>query len=191
MSSTNRSNSRDYHISDYYVTPVNEIVNFLNNFFQYENIDKNYNILDPCAGGDKTHDMSYVKTLKNFGFNNINSIDIRDDSLANIKGDYLNIDCKRKYNVIITNPPFNISLDIIKKALSDVYFGGWVIMLLRLNYFGSIQRYNFWKQNMPKYTFVHHKRMSFTDNNKTDSIEYCHMVWQKGYSTTLTMLKVI
>ena len=33
---------------------------------------------------------------------------------------YLQIDCKDKYNVIITNPPFNISLDIIKKALDDV-----------------------------------------------------------------------
>ena len=29
----------------------------------------------------------------------------------------INIDCKNKYDVIITNPPFNISLDIIKKAL--------------------------------------------------------------------------
>ena len=38
---------------------------------------------------------------------------------------------------------------------------------------------------MPKYIFVHHQRMSFTEDKKTDSIEYAHFVWQKReYQTT-------
>lgn len=191
MSSTNRSNARDYHISDYYVTPIPEIINFLNNFLQYENLNKDIQILEPTAGGDKTHPMSYVEALKHFGFTNIQTIDIRQDSLANIKNNYLDVDCKNKYDLIISNPPFNISLDIINKALDDVKENGWVIMLLRLNYFGGKVRFNFWQHNMPKYCFVHHKRVSFTDDGKTDSIEYSHMCWQKGYKPNFTMLKVI
>ncbi|HBF3986180.1 TPA: hypothetical protein KOD80_004273 [Clostridioides difficile] len=44
---------------------------------------------------------------------------------------------------------------------------------------------------MPKYIFVHNRRMSFTDDGKTDSIEYAHFVWQKGYNPKFSQLKVL
>ena len=40
MSSTNRSNSRDTHIADYYVTPIDKISDFLEEFEKVENVDK-------------------------------------------------------------------------------------------------------------------------------------------------------
>ncbi|MCG8540430.1 MAG: hypothetical protein MJA82_10885 [Clostridia bacterium] len=199
MSSTNRSEARKTHKSDYYVTPVREIENFLNELQKEENQILIKNFLDPCAGGLIGKDkMSYPEAIKNAVYDRyggkprVETIDIRLDSLANIKGNYLKMDCKDKYDVIITNPPFNISLDIIKKALNDVKDNGYVIMLLRLNYFGSKSRKKFWEEyGLPKYTFVHHKRMSFTDDGKTDSIEYAHFVWEKGYRSNFTNLRVI
>jgi len=191
LSSTNRSKARDVHISDYYITPIEEIERFLNTFLKIENIDKNIMILDPAAGGDTIHKMSYPEALKRVGFNDIHTMDIREDSLAQYKQDYLTADCENKYDMIITNPPFSLALNFIEKALNDVKDGGWVIMLLRLNFFGGKQRFKFWQHNMPKYCFVHHKRMSFTDDGKTDSIEYCHMVWQKGYNSEFTKLMII
>ncbi len=184
--------ARKIHISDYYVTPVSEIELFLKEFNKHENIfDQDIYILDPCAGGCDAHEMSYPKTLNQIGIgaNKITTIDIREDSLADIKTNYLQYDCKDKYDVIITNPPFNISREIIEKTLDDVKDKGFVIMLLRLNYFGSKSRKHLWDNYMPKYCFVHHKRMSFTDNGKTDSVEYSHMVWQKGYCPEFTLLK--
>jgi hypothetical protein len=47
MSSTLRGYDR--HKSDYYVTPIKQIVKFLNEFQKIEKI--NGVILDPCAGG--------------------------------------------------------------------------------------------------------------------------------------------
>lgn len=189
MSSTNRGYKR--HKSDYYVTPQEDIIKFLNEFEKEEDIKGN--ILDPCAGGDGNHLMSYPNALERKGYNleKITTIDIRQDSRAQIKGDYREIDCSSDFDLIITNPPFKIARDIIEKALNDVKEGGFVVMLLRLNYFGSQKRFDLWKEKLPKYCFVHHKRMSFTDNGKTDSIEYCHMVWQKGYNPEFTKLKVI
>ena len=151
------------------------------------------NILDPCAGGDEKHQMSYPNALKEFGINTerITTIDIRKDSRAMIRENYLEIEPKGDFDIIITNPPFKIARDIIEKALSDVKEGGFVIMLLRLNYFGTQKRFDLWRKQLPKYCFVHHKRMSFTDDGKTDSIEYCHMVWQKGHNPDFTKLKVI
>ena len=66
MSSTNRSNARDSHISDYYITPIEHIDNFLTHFeADVGNIFNKITILDPCAGGDEHNPMSYPKAIEN------------------------------------------------------------------------------------------------------------------------------
>lgn len=205
MSSTNRHNAKARHISDYYVTPQNHILNFLNNWM----LDLQKNILDdvlkigdrpdiamwldPCAGGDKHNEMSYPAALKEAFGVDTDTIDIRDDSLADIKEDFISMEFsdKEKYDVVITNPPFNKAIEIIKKSLEVTKEGGYVVMLLRLNFFGSKARKEFWDEQMPMWTYVHHRRMSFTDDGKTDSIEYMHAVFVKGQNPDFTILKVI
>lgn len=217
MSSTNRSNARDEHIADYYVTPIEDIELFLNEFEKVEQLDwLNSKILDPCAGGNEEipeyeayHPMSYPVAIHNIYNKQINTIDIREDSFADTKGDYLQMKLDYQPNIIITNPPFNQAVEIINKALVDVADNGYVIMLLRVNFFGSKDRFSFFQKQLPKYCFVHHIRIGFTDKKdketgklildkegnpkkgSTDSIEYCHMVWQKGYKPEFTQLKVI
>ena len=195
MSSTNRSNVREAHVGDYYVTPVNRILDFLYEFNKYETIlYDDIKILDPTAGGDSKNSMSYPEALQKIGVDRdrIDTIDIRQDSKADLIGDYLNIKLPRHYDVIITNPPFKIAREVIEKALDyDVRDDGFVIMLLRLNYFGGDLRKDMWEKQLPKYSFVHSKRISFTENGKTDSIEYMHCVWQKGYYPDFTQLMVV
>lgn len=192
MSSTNRGYDR--HKFDYYVTPIDKIVEFLNEVIKYEpNMFNDGIVLDPCAGGDENHLMSYPEALKQIGVHNVKTIDIRKDSLAEIKADYLTCELNYKPKTIITNPPFNIAEDIIKKALSDVVENGFVVMLQRLNFLGGQKRkINFWNEiGLPKYIFVHHRRMSFTDDGKTDSIEYAHYVWKKGHIPDFSLIKII
>jgi len=214
MSSTNRGYDR--HVSDYYVTPESCIKTFFSHWLddlQGEFWDDNLSVgtnpekaawLDPCAGGktifNAVHNqdftltrMSYPEVIRReFAPSVLDTIDIRQDSLADRKEDYLKaIVDKNLYDVIITNPPFYSAKEIIKKALSDVKDEGYVVMLLRLNFFGSNERKAFWDTQMPVWAYVHHRRMSFTDDGKTDSIEYMHAVWQKNYSPDFTMLKVI
>jgi len=136
--------------------------------------------------------MSYPEALSRTTLDyNLATLDIREDSLADVHTDYLSYTCKDKYDMIITNPPFNIAQQVITKAFNDVKDNGFVCMLLRLNYYGSRDRFNFWKHNMSKYTIVHHKRMSFTEDRKTDSIEYMHCVWQKGNKQNNSRLYLI
>lgn len=192
MSSTNRSKARESHVADYYVTPVCEIEKFLNEFLLDEDIARPDKLLtlDPCAGGDEKNKMSYPEALKKIDIFP-DTIDIREDSLALLRVNYLEHDASNLYDLIITNPPFNIAQQIIEKSLQDVRENGYVVMLLRLNYFGSKSRFPFWVKNPPKYAYVHHQRMSFVDGGATDSIEYMHCVWQKGYAPEFTKLKVI
>ena len=194
MSSTNRGGIRN--VSDYYVTPIRDIMLFLNEF----NLvipdllsQKDIKILDPCAGGDSFHEMSYPKVLELRGVpkENITTVDTRDDSRAGFIGDYFDLSFEYKFDLVITNPPFSHALPIIKKTFTEVKSGGYVIMLLRLNFFGSQMRFPFWQKHLPLYCFVHHKRMSFTDVGGTDSIEYMHAVWQVDNKVDFTKLKVI
>lgn len=193
MSSTLRGYDR--HLSDYYVTPVDKINDFLEAFAKYEPqlFEGNTVFLDPTAGGDQINQMSYPAALAAFGVDekNIKTIDIRDDSRAETKGDYLTMQLDYRPGVIITNPPFLLGREIVEKALDDVAEGGFVIMLLRLNFFGSKKRKDMFEKQLPKYSFVHNRRISFTPDGKTDSIEYQHCVWQKGHCPDFTQLKVI
>lgn len=187
MSSTNRGGIRE--VSDYYVTPIRDIVKFLVSWEDFPIIGPVSSILDPCAGGDALNEMSYPLALSGFGLN-CDTIDIREDSKAAQVGDYLRIDCNDKYDLIITNPPFSLAQEIARKAIAEVRPNGFVVLLLRLNFFGSQKRFSFW-QNYPPYgIFVHSQRMSFTGGT-TDSIEYMHCIWKKPCISQNVIFKVI
>lgn len=161
-----------------------------------DNIDKsNFIVLDPCAGGDSKNPMSYPEAISNLypvAPEKVRTIDIREDSLAEIKTNYLTYELGYKPNIIITNPPFNQAIPIIEKALDDVVDDGLVIMLLRLNFFGSDSRYPFFEDHLPESCYVHHKRVGFVPGKSTtDSIEYMHAIWRKGSHPTHTLLRVI
>lgn len=181
MSSTNRGYDR--HVSDYYITPINEIKKFWEEFKAHHDISNINYVLDPSAGGDNEHPMSYPEALKDEKFELV-TMDIRQDSLAILKGDYLETKFSKPFDMIFTNPPFCMSLEFLQKALDDVKDDGYVIMLLRLNFLGSGKRNKWLKENMPYEIYVHSKRISFTDDGKTDSIEYAHFVWKKGCKDT-------
>lgn len=201
MSSTNRGYDR--HKADYYITPQNVIRDFLNAFLFDLSQEKDCLTLiekpnkikwfDPCAGGDTENEMSYPFVINEiFKPECLDTMDIRQDSRASEISNYLQTDIKhKKYQVIITNPPFYLAKEIIEKALDDVDEGGVVIMLLRLNFFGSKERKKFLQENMPMFAYVHSKRIGFTNDGKTDSIEYMHAVWQKGNKPLFTKLRII
>lgn len=192
MSSTNRSESRSTHISDYYCTPIEQIELFLRKFLKVEPNALDGEILDPCAGGSETEPMSYPEALISMGVDkeDIFTIDIREDSLAEIKDDYLSKPAGA-FDLIITNPPFALASEIIEHSLEGIKEGGWVVMLLRLNFLEGKKRKVFWDKYMPQYIFVHHQRMSFTKDGKTDSVAYAHYCWQKGNYPEFAQIKVI
>ena len=106
MSSTNRQNRKDD--PDYYVTPIPPIVEFLKALLKVDEDFQpiNSTILDSCAGGDKDHPMSYPEALKQIGVYNVYTMDIRKDSRAKVKKDFLQFKPKEIFDIVITNPPF-------------------------------------------------------------------------------------
>lgn len=78
--------------------------------------------------------------------------------------------------VIITNPPFTLAMDFVKKSLE---FGAdYVVFLLRLNFLASRARSEFMSTNTPD-VYVLSARPSFTHNGQGDSVDYAWFVWQR------------
>lgn len=184
--------------NDYYATPqwaidfafsdllklseTEPILNILKN--------KNIAILDPCAGGDEENPMAYPYYLKSKNYINIETLDIREDSLAQIKTDFLNWNDERKFDLIITNPPYLLAQEFIEKSLNFLNEDGVLILLLRLNFFGSQKRKEWLINHLPTYCLVHSKRIPFTSKG-TDSTEYAHFVWHKSIKPKFCKTKII
>jgi hypothetical protein len=184
MSSTLRGYDR--HKSDYYVTPdwiIDELFDHIPELF--EEMEGRI-ALDPCAGGgivngSQAFGMPYPEALKRQGWNTIHTMDVREDSLADIKHDFLQWDTSIDYDLIITNPPFAIAEEITRKALSLADpESGKVIMLQRLNWLGSASRDDFFTEYPPSLVVMHAKRPSFGGTSSTDSIEYAHFIWDNS-----------
>lgn len=191
MSSTNRSNERKAHGADYYVTPKEPIKAAFD--FLFGNLEgfKPARGFDPAAGGNKEtmtmhpYGMPYPEEMKERGVQSVWTMDIRKDSLADFKEDFLNdeeMEMFGKFDLIATNPPFNLAEGFIRKSIGMLNDGGVMMMLLRLNFLGGQKRKALFDEFMPDYVLVHRKRICFNTNMKylkrqTDSIEYAHFVW--------------
>ena len=206
MSSTNRGYDR--HKSDYYITPKSDVSYFLKEFQSKLGIDiSTMNVLDPCCGGDKENDATYIHIIKQeYGPTYTCGIDIREDSKADVIMDFL--ECEKEnmdeHDLIISNPPFYLAEEFIRKSLDLVKNDSYVVMLLRLNFFGSAKRKILFENNMPEYCFIHHKRINFIPESMKremikkgekpqsgDSIEYAHFVWKKGVNNDFCKTFVI
>lgn len=78
-------------------------------------------------------------------------------------------------DLILTNPPFSLAKEFIDHSLA---ISKTCIMLLRINYLGSVGRHPWWKENTPTALHVLSKRPSFTGKG-TDATDYAWYVWDK------------
>ncbi len=216
MSSTNRGAVRSPN--DFYATDPVEIRKFLCHWIETDQEARAFwtgdgrSILDPAAGGltetvtieqkapkpplvFPPSAMPYPEAIwATFGHRHtLTTIDIRENSRAATKHDFLKMTHEPRFDMVITNPPFLLALPYIRASLATTTPGGYVVKLLRLNFFGSEDRNPFFLSgNMPQTAYVHSKRLGFTPDGKTDSIEYMHAIWQKtGQPCYETKLRVL
>ena len=144
--------------------------------------------LEPCAGGGHLADRYEQLT-----HNKMDMYDIcaRREDIGEM--DYMKLDCKDKYNLIISNFPYkegtskapNGFSELLNKALNDVAPGGYVCSFQRLLQLESKKRYEkIYGKRKPEKIFVYSHRMKCYANGNIDNavnsaIAYCWMVWHK------------
>lgn len=87
---------------------------------------------------------------------------------------------------IITNPPFNNSLAMLKKALDVVKTGHKVVMFLPISFLETAKRVAFLKEHPMCRVYVARLRLRCLrpdeeETTKSSAVCYCWMVWEKGW----------
>ncbi len=138
------------------------------------------NILEPACGSG-----NMVRGLKKWTDSQIFYQDIRTDNIHNDHGgiDFLAWKPDKVIRNVVSNPPFNIALEFIKKSLQIATQK--VCLLLRLNFLESGSRYKFFKNSPLKWVYVFCDRVAFYPEGKRrnsgGTIAFAWYVWSKGY----------
>ena len=181
MSATNRGAKRVE--SDFYATPI-ECVNSLIDALP-ELLYADF-ILEPSAGNGNI--LKAIKAKNPDGACHIEAIELREEERENLEeladmvtiGDFLKVNTEyRYYDLIIGNPPYSLAQEFIDKALELLDYEGRLILLLRLNFFGSKKRFEWWQNKIPSRVYVLSNRPSFTGKG-TDATEYAWFIWEKN-----------
>jgi hypothetical protein len=102
--------------------------------------------------------------------------------------DYLKCKVDNNYDIIFGNPPYSLAEEFIRKGISELEQGGYLIFLLRLAFLESAKRhFGLFTEFPPKEVSVLSRRPSFY-GGKTNATAYALFIWQEGYKgkTNLT-----
>jgi hypothetical protein len=173
LSATNRGAIRVE--ADFYPTPIPVIHKLLDNHRIQDGI-----IFEPCAGNG-----NFIKALREFGYSNyIIANELREEEKLRLYNsganeihtyDFLQNELNIHPKTIITNPPYSIAEDFIKKC-KEQFPNSEVIMLLRLAFLERKKRYEFWQQHPVSKLYILSQRPSFTGKG-TDATAYAWFVW--------------
>ena len=128
----------------------------------------------------------FMKRATELGMN-VRGSDIRDLGNTNNpyiidKVDFLSDDVyyklPTKFDIIATNPPFNIAMPFWNKCMELVSGHGIVAMVIKQAMLGGKQRSTIWESRPPVEVHIIYPRPSFTGDGSTDiGQEYCIAFW--------------
>lgn len=142
-------------------------------------------IWEPCAG----HHLM-VNVLKEAGY------EVRSSDIAEYEGyeheiiDFLEFEGDWDGD-IVTNPPYNLSVDFAVKCLEMLKPGRNLAMFLRTQWLEGIQRYErIFKDNPPVRVYIFKNRQTSSkvdDFSVGSAVSYAWFVWEKGFKGKPTL----
>lgn len=177
------STTRERVENDFYATPFNATEAILNK------VKLNGSILEPAAG--QGHISKVLKDY--YPYNEIISTDLiqREERFGiRIQGgiDFLTYSFNRKFDNIITNPPFNLAQEFIEKALT--LSNDKVIMFAKIQLLEGSKRREMFDNSPLKYIYVFTKRVNPLRNGEeldekgkpwASTMCFAWFVWEHGY----------
>ena len=172
--------------NDYYATNPKAVEMLLTNYPFYA-----ATILEPCVGGGHI-----ANAINNFFTHKrvITGLDLVDRGYPNtIVQDFLTWETDKKFEGIITNPPFSLAQEFIEKGMELLTDDGQMAMFLKIQFLEGAKRKEFFEKYPPKYIYVFRNRMATWNNgNEVDpntgkrwATTMCHawFIWEKGSKT--------
>lgn len=171
--------NKDRQHNDYYATSPQTIKSLLK-------VEKVFgDILEPACG--EGHISKYLEKEPNV--KSVTSTDLVDRGFGEGGIDFLNHDYERKFDIVITNPPFSLGEQFVRKALE--VSSNKVILLFRIQFLESVSRYELFKTTPLKHVYVFSSRQCGWKNGKmldengkkwSATMALCWFVWEHGYN---------
>lgn len=171
---------------DFYATNPEDIKKFLISF--NERIEGN--ILEPCIGaGHLAREVKKIyPSVKIKGYDIVDRNSGFEPEIEN----FLEADIKADFDYVITNPPYSLAEEFIRKSLTCVKENGKVIMFLKLQFLEGVGRKDLFDNFPPKEIYVCRKRanplragseIDPSTGKKWASSTICFVwfVWEKGF----------
>lgn len=172
--------------NDYYATNPKAVEMLLTNYSFHA-----ATILEPCVGG------GHIANAINDFFTNkraITGLDLVDRGYPNtIVQDFLTWETDKKFEGIITNPPFSLAQEFIEKGIDLLTDNGQMAMFLKIQFLEGAKRKAFFEKYPPKYIYVFRNRMPTWKNGSEFNPEtgkkwqevicFAWFIWEKGSKT--------
>ena len=169
--------------NDYYATNPKAVTMLLNEYDFHANT-----ILEPCVGGGHI-----VNAVNDFFVNkrDITCLDLVDRGYPNtIVQDFLTWKTDKKFEGIITNPPFSLAQEFVEKGMELLTDNGQMAMFLKIQFLEGQKRKELFEKYPPKCIYVFRNRMATWNNGlekdpktgKRWATTMCHawFIWEKG-----------
>lgn len=142
--------------------------------------------LEPCVGNGNIP----IIIKERYPDAKLTAIDLVDRGYENtIIHDFLTYETDKKFDNIITNPPYSLGKEFVEKGMELLSDKGKMAMFMKIQFLEGIKRVDMFKKYPPKYIYVFSKRMPTWNNGQpTDAngkrwaTTMCHawFVWEKG-----------
>lgn len=144
------STTRDRVEDDYYATPY-EATKMLLDTVRFDG-----NFLEPCVGGG--HIAEIIKEYYN---SEVFGSDLVDRGYPNTyTADFLTHNFDRKFDNIITNPPYSLAQEFLEKGMEVINENGKIAMFLKIQFLEGAKRREMFEKYPPKYIYVFSKRQN-------------------------------
>lgn len=159
--------------NDFYPTPEIASSSFLNTWTPPSTAE----VFEPCGG-----DGSLIDVMKNRGINVVGSCDINPQRSDITKQDFLSLNSSLGGDTIITNPPFNLAEEFVRKSFDLGY--ETVAILIKATWFSAASRIDLFENYRPSKKLDYTFRIDFMGMGRP-VMECCWVIWEgKNSSTT-------
>ena len=174
------SQSRERAEDDYYATPHIATEMLL------DNVSFSGNFLEPCVGGGHIADV-----IKKYYNSEVFGCDLVDRGYSTtFVADFLTQEFDRKFDNIVTNPPYSLAQEFLEKGMEVINDNGKIAMFLKIQFLEGAKRKEMFSKYPPKYIYVFSKRQnpwrngsSVDEKGKPWSSTMCFawFIWEKGF----------
>lgn len=164
---------------DYFPTPPWATRALFKHVITNESLILGETCLEPaCGQGHMSRTLSET-------FAGVTSSDVFNYGHGNVVDFLSNFYMENSFDWVITNPPFKLAEDFIKKGLGVCKIG--VAMLVRTVFIESVGRYNNLFNPIPPFAMAQFSERvpmvkGRVDKKASTATGYCWIVWVKGYS---------